>query len=378
MPQHILLSNLPAGYALHSCEKDGEVECVVREFTSSEDGSLFISRLEGLPRELLAAIPGNTVIQESAIDHMLAVIRPDKTAVLYINDLDHHIRIKAKGPLKKGTFVYLDQILDVNCIRLNNVEIGPNDGILFLFSAGWRKGLFFDLAPLISNGEPRRYNLETLLGSYYAYLWFQHIFAISDATWEELLNQKWFPFIHLSQELLKSIINAGNASRPIDQYLERISNEVLAAVESRLADWKSHPTLRSHYSIIETAFRHFQRKDYLSTCAMLFPRIEGVMRSNHFSDPMAPKATQENLVISTTSKACVSLHGKSLLLPDKFKRFLREVYYANFDPRNPRELSRNTVSHGVVPETALDHKGAVLAFLILLQMVSLLPKNESS
>ena len=50
MPYEISFENLPVGYSASSKKYgDTTVEVVVNEFTSSEDGDLFITRLEGFP-----------------------------------------------------------------------------------------------------------------------------------------------------------------------------------------------------------------------------------------------------------------------------------------------------------------------------------------
>jgi len=204
---------------------------------------------------------------------------------------------------------------------------------------------------------------------------FQHVFSLTDPVWNEFLKQAWFPFIYLRQETLKRMIGTTKAGHPIDDHLDLITSDVEVVIGERIGRWRTHPVLQSHYSVIEASFSHFKKQDYLSASALLFPRIEGVMRSHHFNDPNPTKASQKALAQSAISKAPIPLHRGSLLLPDRFERFLNERYFASFDPSNPQELSRNTVSHGVVPESALNRKGACLGFLILLQLVSLMPNS---
>ena len=85
MPYEITFDNIPAGYSLSSSKKGetGTIQVSVREFTSSEDGDLFISRLEGFPAEIVSKLPPR--ISPSQIDHLLAIIRIDKTATVYVN-----------------------------------------------------------------------------------------------------------------------------------------------------------------------------------------------------------------------------------------------------------------------------------------------------
>jgi hypothetical protein len=57
-----------------------------------------------------------------------------------------------------------------------------------------------------------------------------------------------------------------------------------------------------------------------------------------------------------------------LFLPKNFQRYLKEVYFAGFDPRNPMDLSRNTVSHGVAPVEKFSLKSSLIGLLILDQL----------
>jgi hypothetical protein len=57
MPYIIKLDGIPAEYALNLVRKGEGANIIVREFTSSEDGDLFISRLEAFPLELISKLP---------------------------------------------------------------------------------------------------------------------------------------------------------------------------------------------------------------------------------------------------------------------------------------------------------------------------------
>ena len=55
------------------------------EFVSSEDGQELIRRLEGFPTELLGMVAAQgRVVAPSQVDHLLAVIRPDRTGTVYV------------------------------------------------------------------------------------------------------------------------------------------------------------------------------------------------------------------------------------------------------------------------------------------------------
>lgn len=83
MPHIITLEYLPAGYATRSARVGDEIDIACREFTSTEDGQLFISRLEGTPTQILEKIAQPSNSAASATNSLPAIIRRDKTAKVH-------------------------------------------------------------------------------------------------------------------------------------------------------------------------------------------------------------------------------------------------------------------------------------------------------
>lgn len=120
MPFEIKLKEVSVGYAQTSVQKGENASIIVREFTSSEDGDLFISRLEGIPSDILAAIPDRT-IKPSSVDRFLAVIRPDHHATVYLNDeLKLLVTFTIKGKdIEAGEAVFSDNIADIQHVTFH-------------------------------------------------------------------------------------------------------------------------------------------------------------------------------------------------------------------------------------------------------------------
>jgi hypothetical protein len=136
MPYEIILNHVPADVALSSAKKDENVSIATREFSSSEDGDIFIQLLEGLAGDFLQYIPDDRHIMPSLIDHMLVVIRRDETATIYINELGFHLQVRLKQSKKQGDTISLDDIINIESLTLENTTI-PNDaGFLFNIAAG--------------------------------------------------------------------------------------------------------------------------------------------------------------------------------------------------------------------------------------------------
>lgn len=345
------------------------VQLCTTEFCSSEDGDHFIRRLEGIPSAILAKLPSETPTRPSTVDHLLAIIRKDKTAAIYINELNIVGKMQAKRELKQGDPIFSNDIADIKAIRFENVDIPSDAGVVFLFSAGWRKGLFFDLAPIQpQHGGVRTYDLSIALGQLYNYLMFQDFFKIPESTWNKISSQGWFPFISLRTETVQEIINYANAEWNLDELLNKISEEVKCGLPNWYKTWENNNHFSQHCNALGVAVERFIASDYISAISVLYPRIEGVMRSYHVSAAPDTPQTQAGLVESSLSSIDQNLRPHTLLLPDRFRRYMSNVYFANFDPRSPKGLSRNTVAHGVAPEDEYSEKAAIIGFLILQQL----------
>ena len=372
MPFNIKLDGIPAGYALKSAKPGQEVLISLSDFTSSEDGDLFIKRLEGFPSKLISMLPPEKGIHPSTINHMLAIIYKNKNATVYVNELKFIPLIQVKRNTKAKEKIFPNDVADIQKLTFDNVsltDIPNNTGIAFLFSIGWRKAFFFDFWP-IKTIDPinRTYDLEILLGQCYAYLFFQELFKITKNDWEKIFNQKWFPFISLNRNTINSIINYARNDWNIDYLLPQITQKVKEIFKTALPKWRNIPFILPHIRFIQKAIYHFNRNDFLSAISILYPRIEGILRSHFLYLKKSEKITQDSLVKSAIKSDGIIRHNFSLLLPDKFTSYLLSIYFENFDPFNSKGLSRHTVSHGVAKEEEFSLKAANIGFLILDQL----------
>ena len=170
MVETIDVGNPPAGYALTSARKDEFVDVVFREFTSTEDGQYFIQRLEELPNEILGRM--RSKVMPSQVDHLLAIYRRDGTATIYLNELEIIAQARAARPVEAGQAVTKSDVADIESLELG-VEIPDDAGFFFIFSIGWRKGLFYDFEPVIGKSpQTRQYDTSSALAQAYAHLIF--------------------------------------------------------------------------------------------------------------------------------------------------------------------------------------------------------------
>ena len=370
MPIRLTLDMLPAGFVASNSRGREPVKVVTREFVSSEDGDRLIQCLEYVYDSLVSKVSIEKRPPPSQIDHLLALVHKDRTVTLYINELSIYLLSRFKKEQKEiGQPAYRDDIAEVEEVRFSDVDIPDDAGVYFIFSFGWRKALFYDLTTLHQNsGGLRNYNINKLLGRYYEYLMFQDLLKISEDVWKEFFVQGWFPFIFLSSSVKKAMKQHVEAGWKIDDLLPKITGEVKNSLDSWLEKWSKRKYYEKHIEFLKKANERYIDSDHLSAIHILYPQIEGILRDHSESKRPERRASQKKLIETAMKPRLSEDSQRKVLLPDKFERYLSEVYFKNFDPGQPEGVSRNTVSHGVAPAKDFSEKATVIGFLILDQL----------
>lgn len=380
MPFEIKFDTIPVGICAEAIRGSGTVKVRTAEFVSEEDGDTLIERLEALGSNILSKIPGVSPIQPNQVQHLLAVIRRDCSATVYLNELKAFGQVQVKRVLAKGDPIFADDIADVHRFEFEGVTI-PNDaGFIYIFSVGWRRAIFYDLSPLPpKDGENREYDVAAALAQFYAYLLFYGRFKITDQTWKNFLDGQWFPFITLRESTIKSLIAHADNAWPLDELVDGIATEVKDSLPAMLDRWKATPAFADHLKFLERAAELYLANDFLSTTALLYPRIEGLLRSHQkLTDPSGP-ATQKGLSGSAVKAAETDRHSSTPLLPKRFQQYLESVYFASFNPGDPKiTVSRNSVGHGVVASDECSLKAATISLLLVDQLCYLGSKTSAS
>jgi len=365
MMETVQLEHHFMGFALNACREGEKAQVVFEQFVSSEDGELFFLRLEQGVDPILKMLPNGYWLPRSQIDHVLIIFNQDKTANVYVDELKLHLEIRSRGKVAAGQGIDKDHIADIEMLDVG-VEIPDDAGVLFLFSAGWRKGIYFDFAPL--RGNVRKADLKWLFGQFYARLTFQDHFAIADVEWKAFFENKLFPFMGLSNQLRREMMHHIRAGWKLDDLVPKMVAEVKARASEFLEDWARHPTYQDHLPILTRAVERFLADDFISCTGLLFPRIEGLMRANHVASGSTTGFKQEYLALSAigaklTREVCI-------LLPQRFHEYLENVYFASFAPRDSDiGVSRNSVGHGVARAESFDEKSAVIGLLVTHQLL---------
>ena len=234
---------LPAGYAVTSARASETVSVQFREFTSTEDGQHFIQRLEGLPNDILQKLPAP--IPASKVDHMLALCRRDGSATVYLNELDLRASVRASRPIEAGEAVTRDDFVDFERLEIG-VQVPKDVGALFIFSVGWRKGLFYDFGPVGGpSPRPREDDIAAILGRCYCHVLFQERFRISDSEWDKLLKTQWFPFAAMRAATIDKLLNYVRSGWEPDDLLDDIVLQAKDNVSRMLRGWRSHSSFKT-------------------------------------------------------------------------------------------------------------------------------------
>ena len=352
------------GFALSSARKGEGLPVVYREFTSTEDGQYFVNRLENLPPAFIDGAP--SPVRRSQVDSLLAVMCPDGRATVYLNELELGLLVRSRGSVEKGAEVDIDDIADIEGLKLS-VDIPDDAGFVFIFSVGWRKGMFFDFGPLGPGGESRDYDISKALGRSFAHVLFQERFVITEQEWASLFEEMWFPFVGLRARTRGSLLNHVRSGWKCDDMLDEIVAEVKGQAHDMLQSWRTHSTLSTHIEFLERAVERFLEDDAISCTSILFPRIEGIVRT-HYVEAGGPGNPSQSDLTDLAVAAKVE-NERSLLLPLRFKDYLENVYFAHFNlPKGEVPLSRHSVVHGVALASDVDLKSAVLGLLIVHQL----------
>lgn len=371
MPYSIKFEKPPAGYAAEAAHKgEKNVQVVFREFLSSEDGMKLIKRLEGFATQVLMMIKDECSVTCSSVDHLLVHFDRNGNGTAYVNELQQLGSVRLRKSVEKGDPIYEDDIIDYHELKFEGVDVPADHGVLVVFSRGWRKALYFDFEPIHPQGGSRPYNLWGALGRFYNYLCFQELHSLSDDDWSLLLRNDWFPFIGLRSKQIESLVGWLRSGTNGDEILE----EAMGSLKERLPEirekWKNSDVFSPHISLLNTAADRFEEGDWVSASSILYPRIEGILRS------LARSSYSQSELAATPLRVSGKEEQEfSRLLPHNFERYLKEVYFRSFDPDAPSGISRNSVGHGVAAQEAYNEKASLIGFLIVEQIFYHLPEK---
>lgn len=364
------------GYAATSKKAAEQYATVCPADFVLNDDILFANLAEAFLSGLLNLVPEESRPRPEKIDSMLGIIRKDATASLYVDELVIQTRIRGKRDIAPGK-IYADDIADIDQLKFsvptlienrlvfNDLALPSDSGIIVLLSSGWKKGIFFDFKPLHEPFEPRGYEIEKALGDCWSHLTCGHLRNIPETEWNAFIAEGWFPFIALKRQTILDMRTNAAVGDKIDLLLENIANDFDGVLDARRESWKKNRLMSGHIEIIEKACERYREADYLCSAHLIYNRLEGIMREIHAANQHQSNPKHQTSLSNAVTDKMIEEASHSLLLPERFKDFLNKVYFANFDPSDPKGISRNTVSHGVAPINDFDKKTVLVGLLTL-------------
>lgn len=360
MPHVVKLKSRLTGFAASNNRPGSPVTFEVCGFHTSDEGRFFRKLLESC--ELFLA--GRPDIIKSQVDHMLVVMKRDGAATVYVNELSIVAKAQVLRGLQAGQAVTTDDIADITELDVG-VEVPRDCGVLFLFSWEWRKGIYFDLRPMAHDPVIREYDCPPVFAACHCALVFPEKFSLTDDHWLTLYSAGWFPFVGLKSSTITEMVLHLQEGWDLSDLNARIIQEAKALTPEFADVCGLTESFTPHVKVIRAAAQRFGEGDYLSAAHLLYPRIEGVLRTYYQATGDGKHPKQYRFINAAISGSLTGRHAYCLLLLDRFGGFLEKVIFAGFDPKAPTGTSRHTVGHGVVNVDDCDEKSVASAFLTL-------------
>lgn len=380
--QEIKLKERIRGYSVSAARGGEMVQVQYMGATSTEDGDLHIKYLEGVPQTVLSMVDKD--IKPADVKSMVVLISHDLKAKVYINEIEvfGYAHVKAKT-VDKGQAVTKDDISGFERIKLGDIEFPDDHAYFCILSLGWDKAYIFDFSPLDDQNEKRiEYNVEKFIGSYFSYLSFKTIHKISNSDWDQILKQNWFPFSSLKFSTIESMINYVKAGWDIDDLIKAIEIDTLDYCENWIPEWKKDEELDLFVEFLECAVERHRSDDFVSSCSIIYPKIEGLVRQEFIKDNPDKEGRKQNMLVNhIIEKTQSKLLSLTTYIPDRFKRYLEECYFKDFIASSQEnEVSRHSVAHGASSIKQYGKKQSLLGLLVFAQIVQYIKEysNNSS
>ena len=352
--------------------EDTTISICHKAFTCSDDGVSFYELVDNYFRDyahdyrshgVFADTTRLIIIQEDKFGNAVSYINPDyTTAMLYVGS----------GPRAMGDLVSEDDVAAVTDIRMPELAEPVFTGSLaILFTHRFFRYFYYDFTNVARarNGlleEP--IHVLDVLAFVHTRALFRDRLSIPEVELEAMLSAGWFPFASLPRAILQHMREDAKLSPP---NFAVTSMEVakwmnIDVQQGMLSRWKGREQLSSHLPFIERALDRFNQEDYLSACALITSRLEGILRR---LGGQSPTRRRQDALIRSITVATDSLSAPNLL-PESFQRFLKRFYFKDFDESQMEiPFGRHSLSHGVVQADALDRDAFIKCFLAIDQIV---------
>jgi hypothetical protein len=182
MPEFQIKSEHIAGFVAEKPEPgSGRVKvCVKAPLITSDEPEFYI-----LITEISKTFFNKIQFPTDFIYRFLIILHNDDTADIFINDFTEVLNVKVSRDVKEGEVVYVKDIDDIAQVRLPNIEIKPDDAVLYCRKIGWKFGLSFDFSRKVNSDD-----LSGVLGALVKKLFFEKDITAADIELREIEKEQ--------------------------------------------------------------------------------------------------------------------------------------------------------------------------------------------
>lgn len=330
--------------------------------------------MDGIPKEIISHKDIN--ISPGKIETLVAIISPDGIADVYVNETKQKALVVTKAlKVEKDQLVCKDDISGVSKVYFDGITFPSDHSYLCVLSLGWDKIYIFDYFPIFPDSMQKiEYDVEKYIGSIFSYHLFKEYHQITNQEWEILFKQKWFLFYALKADTIDRMIKTIRSNWQVDDLIEIIEKETIDFLDSRMDVWAKKEEFVPVIEFISLGIKHHKNKDYISSSMIVYPKIESLIRKD-FINCNPDKHGQNQKLLSKHINQKLKKHYDSLTiyLPDRFQRFLDEIYFASYKPDTlENEVNRNSTAHGASSNENFTRKSSLLGLLIFSQITQLI------
>ncbi|MFZ7320463.1 hypothetical protein ACLS0R_18070 [Comamonas jiangduensis] len=360
-----------AGFTAESAKSGDKVRIWTRMALTSDE-SLFhrlVEEFAGVVNHMAQKVDKLVKLQRA--DTVLLVLKPDRTAELWVDTAAVSVRCSVKRAVKAGSLIFEHEIADITGMMFPCVEFGEKDKLLCLFRVDWSFGFAFDMNP---EGKLDLESFTTTLGTLYRELRYRHLYqAISnEALFARLVGFGWFPFVEIIAGEFKELSHHTEAGFDLSDTEQKIIakfNE--GRLQHMLQRWLAKPHFAAKSELLKEAVEAFISGKPATVIKILLTEIEGILNDAYRTAHGGQGAKlKELLAFAETSAAQRAGGSNTLLFPVAFSNYLAKNTFANFDPvaSTGTAASRHAVGHGAAAQDSYTMTRALQAILTLDQL----------
>ena len=371
MGEPIHLKELSIHGVSASAARAGEKVTLWTRLAITSEERIFHRVAQNLARiiEHCAAQEGKNV-SISRAHTVLAVMRKDNSAELWVDTAAVNLNIILKRDAKAGQAIFESDIVDVTGMDFPAVEIGATDRVICLFREGWRFGLLFDFNP---DDSFDRAAMRGALGMLYRTMRYRHLYdALTEKPiFQRLVAAGWFPFAEIITSEFNDLLSECEAGfelgEPEKKLIESFDKARLEAVFNR---WMLKPHFARKEDLLRAAVDAFLARQPIPTIKIVLTEIEGVLAEAYKAVHRKRPKLKTLLAFAVQSAKDKTGAPDTLMFPEAFAEYLQEYTFAEFDPDGPapKAGSRHAVGHGAADTQSYTQARALQAILTLDQL----------